>query len=213
MGNLDKISGQVVHPPMEDNTNNNDEQPVSHFVSGMTQKDDTKELRIDGCNYEISKPEIRKWIEVYGEIKSEIEEVAIPSDQEGGLVGTGSYTVQVKLNRLIPHILPINGLKVKFSYNGVKKQCKNCYEYHRVSKTENQAIKKTYSCEKKTYDQYVEIFKENNSHILRSIMEHRNKVAAYSDGEKKQDHTQESNEDNNEDDNIDYNFYYENISN
>ena len=149
-------------------------------------------------------------MEVYGEIKSEIEEVAIPSEQEGGLVGTGSYSVQVKLNRLIPHILPINGLKVKFSYNGVKKQCKNCYEYHRVSKAVNQAIKKTYSCEKKTYDQYVEIFKENNPHILKSIMEHRNELAAYSDGEER---TQESNEDNNEDDNIDYNFYYENISN
>ena len=57
---------------------------------------------------------------MYGVIKSEIKEVAIPGDQEGSLVGTGSYKVQVKLNRSIPHILPINGLKVKFSYNGVK---------------------------------------------------------------------------------------------
>ena len=71
----------------------------------------------------------------------------------------------------------------------------------------------TFSCEKKTYDQYVKIFKENNPHILKSIMEHRNEVAAYSDGEKKEDRTQESNEDNNDDDNIDYNFCYENISN
>ena len=68
MGNLDKISGQIVHPPMEDDVGENEEEPIQNV--------NTKELKIDGCNYEISKPEIRKWIEM-----SEIDEVALPSDQ------------------------------------------------------------------------------------------------------------------------------------
>ena len=62
MGNLDKISGQIVHPPMDDDVGENEEEPVGRLVSGTTQNDNTKELKIDGCNYEISKPEIRKWI-------------------------------------------------------------------------------------------------------------------------------------------------------
>ena len=78
-------------------------------------------MKIDGCNYEISENEIQKWIELYGELKSEIEEVALPGEHEGDPVGKGSYTVIVFLKKLIPHILPIHGLKVKCRYNGVKK--------------------------------------------------------------------------------------------
>ena len=58
---------------------------------------------------------------MYGLIKSDIKEVAIPSQQEGGLVGTGLYIVQVNMKRAIPHILPINRLKVKVTYNIVEK--------------------------------------------------------------------------------------------
>ena len=87
-------------------------------------------MRIDGCNYEISEQELQNWIELYGEMKSEIEEIALPSEKEEEPVGTGSYAVKVKLKRSIPNILPIGGLKVKFTYSGVKKQCKICYGYH-----------------------------------------------------------------------------------
>ena len=60
----------------------------------------------------------------------------------------------------------------------MKKQCKNCYEYHKERRTGDQKNKRTYSCQKKTNDQYVEIIKENNPGIIKSIMEHRNDVAA-----------------------------------
>ena len=78
--------------------------------------DDTKEIKIDGCIYELSKSEITCWIEQYGEIKSELEEIKISGDTDGSLVGTGSYIVKVKLKRLIPNVLPMHGLKVKCSY-------------------------------------------------------------------------------------------------
>ena len=72
VGNWDKISGQVVHPLLRDDFEENEEEQVGQHVTGMTQIDDTKELKIDGCSYETSKLEIRKWIETYGVIKSEI---------------------------------------------------------------------------------------------------------------------------------------------
>ena len=32
--------------------------------------DNTKEIKIDRCNYKLSKKEITSWLEMYGEIKS-----------------------------------------------------------------------------------------------------------------------------------------------
>ena len=72
VGNLHKISGQVFHPPMGDDFEENEEKSVGQHVYEVTQIDDTKELKTDGCNYEISEPEIRRGIELYGMIKSEI---------------------------------------------------------------------------------------------------------------------------------------------
>ena len=63
---------------MEDDFEENEEELVGQHVSGMTQIDDTKELKIDGCNYEISESELRKWLEMNGGITSSIKEVAIP---------------------------------------------------------------------------------------------------------------------------------------
>ena len=99
--------------------------------------DDTKELRIDG------------WIDLYGEIKSDFVELATPGVLDGEPVGKGSYMVRVKLKNSIPHIRPIGGLKVKCTYIGVKKQCKNCYEYHTSKSTEKESRKRSYTCEKR----------------------------------------------------------------
>ena len=61
--------------------------------------DTTQELKIDGCKYEISEKEIRKWIELYGALKSEIYEVVILGEHGGGPVGMGSYTIKVYLKK------------------------------------------------------------------------------------------------------------------
>ena len=59
-GNLDHISGQVVHPPMEDDVDNEEESFKTLSLSLHSRNlDDTKELRIDGCNYEISERELK----------------------------------------------------------------------------------------------------------------------------------------------------------
>ena len=150
VGNLDKISGQVVHPQMGEDIDRHQEEVDDDRTKGVRSGnlDDTKDVRIDGCNYEISEHELRKWIELYGEIKSDNDEIALPGESEEDAVGTGSYTVKVKMKRSIPSFLPIGGLRVKFAYNGVKKQCKNCYEYHRSRKSERNESKPNYTCEK-----------------------------------------------------------------
>ena len=54
IGNLDRISGTVVHPQLE-SINHGDEQSPSNLTYGAKSGhlDDTKELRIDGCNYKL----------------------------------------------------------------------------------------------------------------------------------------------------------------
>ena len=63
---------------------------------------------------------------------------------------------------------------------------------------------------KKTYSQYVEMFKENNPWIIQSIAnyQNQNKEEYEEDKQSNKDYTEESNESN--DNNLDYNFNYEN---
>ena len=72
-------------------------------------------------------------------------ELAAPGVLDGEPVETGSYIVKVKLKNSIPHILPIGGLKVKCTYIEVKKQCKNCYEYHTSKRSEKESRKMNYT--------------------------------------------------------------------
>ena len=129
-----------------------------------------------------------------------------PRSRWGDPVCTGSYTVKVVLKKMIPHILPIHGLKVKCTYNGARKQCKNCYEYHREKRREEITNKKLYTCEKKSFDQYVEIFKDNNPLVLKSILDYQNQKAENEgDLESKSELLKEIY--NIKDDMVDYNFY------
>ena len=68
------------------------------------------------------------------EIKSDINEITLPSESEEEPVGMGSYTVKVKLIRSIPNILPIGSLKEKCTYSGVKKQCTNNHVSRKTEK-------------------------------------------------------------------------------
>ena len=53
-GNIDTISGHVVHPPMGDNRDGIERDLLGNATYGANSGnvDDTKKLRIDGCNYE-----------------------------------------------------------------------------------------------------------------------------------------------------------------
>lgn len=77
----------------------------------------------DGFNYKLSDSEITNWMKQYGEIKPELEEVAISRDGDGAIVGTGSYTLKVRLRRLI-----------KCSYQGVKNNVTTAIYYIKDTK-------------------------------------------------------------------------------
>ena len=171
-GNHDKISGQVVHPPMSEKISENDNEEEANCArsdSYTGNLDDTKEIKIDGCNYEMSESEIIVWMEQYGEIKSELEEITISGKNSAAPVGTGSYTLKVRLNRLIPNVLPMQGLKIKCSYQGVKKQCSNCYGYHKPG-GKNSNSNKLFRCKKTTFEEYIEIFKVDNPGVPPRMM-------------------------------------------
>ena len=110
-----------------------------------------KEIRLEGCNYEVDEKEILEWIQMYGVIQGDVEEEAIilneGSDEEVTM-GTGVYLVQARLDRLIPNVLPIQQKKVKVWYQGVKRQCNCCYGYH----------KKETVCLEKSFDEYTREF-------------------------------------------------------
>ena len=94
-GNLNKISGQVVHPPMAENNQEKDEYDGAHYTKSLAYSgnlDDTKEVKIDGCNYELSKSEITSWLEHYGKIKSELEEIATSGNTDGEQAPTHSIS-------------------------------------------------------------------------------------------------------------------------
>ena len=66
--------------------------------------DNSNEVRINRCYYELNKLEIIKWIKKYGVVTSELEEIATTRDSDGKIVGTGSYTLKVRLTKIIPNI-------------------------------------------------------------------------------------------------------------
>jgi hypothetical protein len=69
---------------------------------------------------------------------------------------TLTYLVKVKLNKRVPNMLPMFGQKVTLSYDGSSKISKNCYDYH----------KKDFNCEKMSWQDYVNQFKEENPKVL-----------------------------------------------
>ena len=159
--------------------------------------------------------EIENWIEHFGVITSGLEEIAITRESDGKTLGTGSYLIKVRLTRLIPNIIPMHGLKIKCSYQGVKKQCSNCYEYHRNTN------EKTKTCEKKTFEEYIRLFEENNPNIPRSMMNLTNDEVITLDGnsfdgedisnnedDSNEDHTYESMEDKDENEDTYFNYGY-----
>ena len=132
-----------------------------------TQKINTKELRLEGCNYKINEEEILDWIQMYGVIQGEVEKEAIilnEGSDDKVTMGTGVYLVPARLDRLVPNLLPIQGKRIKVWYQGVKRQCNQCYGYH---KTET-------LCLEKSFDEYMDEFKANNPNIPAELFKSEN---------------------------------------
>ena len=120
-------------------------------------------VKIEGTSLNIKEDEIKKWLSTYGELLSEIEEEEIrfsDDDDSGGSdvqLGTGKFSVKMKICNEIPQYLPMFGHKAKIYYRGIKKTCTNCYQGGHYRK----------DCQRGKLDwiDYVSAFINSNEHI------------------------------------------------
>ena len=121
-GHLDFVSGEVVHPMWEGPNS------VGPDPENFVQKSDITEIRIEGCNYQLTEEDILSVLDNYGATVSDMEEVAMATPD--GELGTGTYVMKIKLDREIPNIIPMYGLQIKVSHKRSKKQCTKCFDCH-----------------------------------------------------------------------------------
>ena len=125
-------------------------------------RDITEKIKIEGSNYELKESHIISWLHNYGVVESSLEEeaVVLGEESEAVQVSTGTYLVQVCLKRHIPNIVPMQGIKIRIWYSGVKIQCGICHGYHKKEKN---------FLHEKSFDVYTSGFKENKPQMPKHI--------------------------------------------
>jgi hypothetical protein len=120
-------------------------------------------VKIEGTSLNIKEDEIKTWLANYGELLSEIEEEELcfsdDEDSDGSQVqvGTGKFSVKMKISSEIPQYLPMYGHKAKIHYRGIHKVCTNCYQKgHYRKECSNQKVE---------WLTYVAGFINDNEHI------------------------------------------------
>ena len=130
---------------------------VSSF-DNAPKDDGQKVVKIEGCEYRVTKDEILQWLSFYGEVTSNLEEDVFKDEfVSDGNNRTGNYTVMMKLDRPIPQLLPMCGRRIKMYHAGIQKLCTNCFGPHRKQHCE--------SSEKVPWIQYVRNFIEANDEM------------------------------------------------
>ena len=114
-------------------------------------------VKVTGCEYKVSENKLRAGLSHWGTITSEIkEELFIDPHDSEGTNRTGVYMLKMIVDQEIPEILPIEGLRVKLQYQGVKKLCTACFGKH---------LRKNCDGSKITWADYIRTFKESNLDI------------------------------------------------
>ncbi len=122
----------------------------------VPQESQFKAVRIEGCNYQLKEEEIVQWLELYGKPMGSIQEETFEDENDDGAEnGNGTYVVKMRLTRSVPELVPMFGQRIRISYQGTKKMCKNCYNYHREDSKENRV----------KWNTYEELFKLNHPEI------------------------------------------------
>jgi hypothetical protein len=130
---------------------------VSSF-DNVEREDGVKVVKIEGCEYRVTKDEILQWLSHYGEVTSDLEEDCFREEVVSeGNNRTGNYTVMMKLDKQIPQLLPMCGKRVKMYHAGIQKLCTNCFGPHKKQHCE--------AAEKVPWVQYVRKFIEENEEI------------------------------------------------
>jgi len=97
-------------------------------------------VKIDPDCYDMNCEKLTTWLNIYGELLTEIEEdnqvvkaADENSDEEAGAgkvqLGKGLLSVKMEITKPLPEFLPIDGHRVRIFYRGMNKQCLNCYGF------------------------------------------------------------------------------------
>ena len=120
-------------------------------------EDWTRVVKIEGCDYRVSKEMILSWLSFYGEVLSDlVEDVFEDSEDSEGTNATGIYSVKMKLTDSIPQLLPMDGRRIKVYYRGISKLCTSCFGKH---------VRRDCKNEKVQWIDYVYNFVNNNMEI------------------------------------------------
>ena len=98
----------------------------------------TRWVKIEGCEYRVEKADLTTWMNYFGETISEITEDRINLDEESGsdeenpgfTVGTGIYSVKMRIARDLPQFVPICGKRIRLYYRDIPKVCTQCFGRH-----------------------------------------------------------------------------------
>ena len=125
--------------------------------------DGTRTVTIEGCEYRVSKDALVSFLSCYGEITSDIMEVAFKDDttaNTGGTNRTGTYSCQVRLEKELPQLAPIMGKRIRFYYRGIQKLCTKCFGPHQ---------KKQCGSRRVNWIDYVEYFVNSNENVPKEV--------------------------------------------
>ena len=112
--------------------------PRSAKYDGSTS--DVQWVEISGCQYSITEGELLCWLHLYCDSLTKMNEMVHPDSDPESPMGNGTYIVKMKLIKPIPQFLPISGKKVRIFYNGIKRECTNCYGYHAKQNCSNKKV-------------------------------------------------------------------------
>ena len=117
----------------------------------------TRIVKVEGCDYRVSKEMILQWLGLYGEVLSDlVEDVFDDSEDSEADNTTGIYSVKMKMRCNIPQLLPIHGRRIKIYYRNINKLCTACFGHHNRRDCKEEKVK---------WIDYVEDFVNSNTHI------------------------------------------------
>ena len=88
-------------------------------------------VKVEWSDYSLENEQMMAWLELYGTRVGELAEDIHPeSDSDTSPIGSGTYSVKMRLTKDIPQLIPMNGKRIKIYYRGVQKLCTNCFGGH-----------------------------------------------------------------------------------
>ena len=118
-------------------------------------------VKVEWGEYSLTEEQMLSWLEIYGSKAGEFSEDLYPdSDSEADPVGSGTFSIKMRLNRDIPQLLPMWGKRVRIYHRGVQKLCTNCYGAH---------PRRNCRSEKVPWIDYVLYFMEKNPDLPKEI--------------------------------------------